>query len=228
MINFLKILKKDKEKVSLKENKKLFIEDFKDILMNADETTINNFIKFMANSVQGELISKCFYNDRNYVNYFDYIIRSFLLDLPYDNFKKCNIEIDIPITPIITCIWNHDRLKNNLKNIGECTGNPFNGKKHQSNIMGIYIKPINLVIINNGNHSVNSAIVHNEGTLIINTEIDISPLFKKYEFDGEDYIDLNNNKKIYNNLLIDNSKPFTYTIGLLFEMARVIDSLKNN
>ena len=74
----------------------------------------------------------------------------------------------------------------------------------------------------NGNHSVNSAIVHNEGEIIANVTVDISPVLEKYKFNGKDYVDIITNEKINNNFLKNNSEPFIYTLGLFFEMARVL------
>lgn len=223
---FSKIVFKRNKKVGLKENKNVFIKNFEDIIKNGNKFTVKKLIKFMANSVQGELISKCYYNDRNYKDYISNIKHSFLIDLPFEYYKECNKSIDITKTPIISCVWNDIRIKENLKKINKYVGNSFDGKSHALNVIGIYIKPLDLVIITNGNHSVNSAIVHNEGSLIVNTEVDMSPLFEKYEFNGEDYIDLKTNKKINNQFLIKGSKPFTHTIGLLFEMGRVINKLE--
>ena len=68
----------------------------------------------------------------------------------------------------------------------------------------------------------NSAIVHNEGEIITNVTVDISPVLEKYKFNGKDYVDIITNVKINNNFLKNNSEPFIYTLGLFFEMARVL------
>lgn len=68
----------------------------------------------------------------------------------------------------------------------------------------------------------NSAIVHNEGEIIANVTVDISPVLEKYKFNGKDYVDIITNVKINNNFLKNNSEPFIYTLGLFFEMARVL------
>ena len=67
-----------------------------------------------------------------------------------------------------------------------------------------------------------SAIVHNEGEIIANVTVDISPVLEKYKFNGKDYVDIITNEKINNNFLKNNSEPFIYTLGLFFEMARVL------
>ena len=68
----------------------------------------------------------------------------------------------------------------------------------------------------------NSAIVHNEGEIIANVTVDISPVLEKYKFNGKDYVDIITMEKINNNFLKNNSEPFIYTLGLFFEMARVL------
>lgn len=215
------------EKVSLQENTEQFIDDFSKLVKDGNQTTINRFIKFMANSVQGELISKCLYNDRNYSNYTNYILYSLVLDLPMEELPKCSCTVKVTETPIISCIWKCESIFCNLRTIGICNNHPFDGIANSINITSYLINPLGLVIVNSGNHSVNSAIVHNEGEIKPNNTIDISPVLEKYRFDGENYVDIGTNEKIYNTSLKNNSEPFTYTLGLLFEMARVLKEKRN-
>lgn len=212
--------------ISIKENTKIFLEDFTDLVRNNDIITVSKLIKFMANSVQGELLTKCFYNDRNYKEYMRHITHSLLLDLPFESYQPCKVKVNISQTPIISCIWNHSRILDNLKHIGECTKNPFDGIAHANNIHATMINPLGLVIVENGNHSVNSAIVHNEGEIIVNTVVDITPLLEKYHFNGQDYVNITTNTKINDKFLKNSSEPFTYTLGLLFEMSRVLIKTK--
>ena len=46
--------------------------------------------------------------------------------------------------------------------------------------------------------------------------------FQKYKFDGKSYINITTRKKINYNFLKNNSEPFTYSLGLMFEMARIL------
>lgn len=110
----------------------------------------------------------------------------------------------------------------NLCDIGQCNDNPFDGEQYKTNIHSILINPLGIVIVQGGNHSTNSAIIHNEGNLIVNNEVDISPLFKKYKFDGSDYINLETNEKVNIHFLKNNSQPFLYSLGLLFEISRIM------
>ena len=48
------------ENVRLEENTKHFIDGFKKLVEQNNQPTINRLIKFMANSVQGELISNVY------------------------------------------------------------------------------------------------------------------------------------------------------------------------
>lgn len=210
------------ENVRLEENTKHFIDGFKKLVEQNNQPTINRLIKFMANSVQGELISKCLYNDRNYAEYTRYIVYSLVLNLSFEEFHECSIKFNVEETPIISCIWNYTRMFDSLEYIGKCNKNPFDGDAHSGNINACLINPLGLVIVDNGNHSVNSAIVHNEGEIIANVTVDISPVLEKYKFNGKDYVDIITNEKINNNFLKNNSEPFIYTLGLFFEMARVL------
>ncbi|RGI45068.1 hypothetical protein DXB52_12975 [Ruminococcus sp. OM04-4AA] len=73
----------------------------------------------------------------------------------------------------------------------------------------------------------NAAIVYNEGEIIVNTVIDISEVLEKYRFDGKKYVNIETNKKVNIKNLKNNSESFTYTFGLLFEMARVLKNAKD-
>ena len=151
------------ENVRLEENTKHFIDGFKKLVEQNNQPTINRLIKFMANSVQEELISKCLYNDRNYAEYTRYIVYSLVLNLSFEEFHECSIKFNVEETPIISCIWNYTRMFDSLEYIGKCNKNPFDGDAHSGNTNACLINPLGLVIVDNGNHSVNSAIVHNEG-----------------------------------------------------------------
>ncbi|MCB5891200.1 hypothetical protein LJB60_11775 [Lachnospiraceae bacterium 210521-DFI.4.71] len=114
-----------------------------------------------------------------------------------------------------------------LMGLGEINKNPFNGISFAYNIHAFLIEPLGLVVVDNGNHSVNAAIVYNEGEIIVNTVIDISEVLEKYRFDGKKYVNIETNKKVNIKNLKNNSESFTYTFGLLFEMARVLKNAKD-
>ena len=221
--------KKKQQGVTIEENTQIFIEDFKKLVDEGKKESVRSVIKFMANSIQSELFTKCMYNDRNYqgIGYMRAILNSFLLDLSFDFWQKCNIHLKVQNTPIISCVWNHSRMIDGLMGLGEINKNPFNGISFAYNNHAFLIEPLGLVVVDNGNHSVNAAIVYNEGEIIVNTVIDISEVLEKYRFDGKKYVNIETNKKVNIKNLKNNSESFTYTFGLLFEMARVLKNAKD-
>ena len=74
--------KKKQQGVTIEENTQIFIEDFKKLVDEGKKESVRSVIKFMANSIQSELFTKCMYNDRNYqgIGYMRAILNSFLLD----------------------------------------------------------------------------------------------------------------------------------------------------
>ena len=184
--------KKKQQGVTIEENTQIFIEDFKKLVDEGKKESVRSVIKFMANSIQSELFTKCMYNDRNYqgIGYMRAILNSFLLDLSFDFWQKCNIHLKVQNTPIISCVWNHSRMIDGLMGLGEINKNPFNGISFAYNIHAFLIEPLGLVVVDNGNHSVNAAIVYNEGEIIVNTVIDISEVLEKYRFDGKKYVNM--------------------------------------
>lgn len=170
---FLKKQKKKQQEVTIEENTQIFIEDFKKLVDEGKKESVRSVIKFMANSIQSELLTKCMYNDRNYpeIDYMRAILNSFLLDLSFDFWQKCNIRLKVQNTPIISCVWNHSRMIDGLIGLGEINKNPFNGISFAYNIQAVLIEPLGLVVVDNGNHSVNAAIVYDEGEIIVNTVI---------------------------------------------------------
>ena len=103
---FLKKQKKKQQEVTIEENTQIFIEDFKKLVNEGKKESVRSVIKFMANSIQSELLTKCMYNDRNYqeIDYMRAILNSFLLDLSFDFWQKCNICLKVQNTPIISCV----------------------------------------------------------------------------------------------------------------------------
>lgn len=213
---------RDIESVSIEENTDIFIQDFEELIKTSDTLTIQKFIKSLANSVQGELMTKCAYNDSNYISYFENIKNSFLVDTLCEEDNKYNAIVNVAATPLISCIWNHTRMINALRNINMQKGNPFNGIENTDNIRAYQIKSLGLVIVRNGNHSVNSAIVHGEGEIFVDSIVDITPALNKYKFNGKEYIEIETNKKANSPFMKNNSEPFTYTLGLMFEMTRIL------
>lgn len=136
-------------------------------------------------------------------------------------------KIDISNTPVISMVWK-DSLGECIFDIGQCNGNLFSIDRVGSNIKGIMIDPIGLVFVYNGNHSVNAAIVHNEGNVLVEEYVDITPMIDKYRFNGTRFVSIKDNTPIVNNWLLDKSMPFTYSMGVMFELGRIINKNKHN
>lgn len=225
MIKWLKRKNDKAEKVSIEESTEDFIRYFEEFVKNSDFKSIKKFIKFVASSIQGQLLTRCCYNNINYADYINQVKNSLLLDF-LDHQAIHNEKINISTTPIISCVWNNSRLMGALSKINHLAGNPFDGNIHSQNIIACMVKPTGLVIVTNGNHSVNSAIVHGEGEIIVNETKDIKPLLEKVRFTGKEYVEIETNKPINSKSLKNGSEPFVYELGLMFEMARILE--KNN
>lgn len=79
--------------------------------------------------------------------------------------------------PIIACPWNNQRIVDNIRYIGKGNNNKFDSKN--SNIDNVYIYPLGIVLVNNGNHSQLSAVLKNEFDQVkINRIYDISLALK--------------------------------------------------
>ncbi|MFS1664114.1 DUF6710 family protein [Streptococcus sp. zg-JUN1979] len=75
-------------------------------------------------------------------------------------FKQIHTETKIPnlninLFPVVCTLWNHHRLPENLKTIGQLVNNPF---KANLNHRATYFYPLNVTVVQNGNHSGNVAL----------------------------------------------------------------------
>ena len=176
--------------------------------------------------MQGELFLKYYYNDKNYPfdqKDFTECVRSSITLGQYKNEIKVKEDITILLQeiPIISNVWDGNRIFSCLEKIGEINGNKFRDDNNNTDV--VLVKPLGLILTYNGNHSINLAIINKDNSKIrIDRIIDISEILNEYKFDGENYINITTSKKINNNLLKNNSEPFTYSLGLMFEMARIL------
>ena len=78
--------------------------------------SVRSVIKFMANSIQSELLTKCMYNDRNYqeIDYMRAILNSFYWICRLIFWQNVTICLKVQNTPIISCVWNHSRMIDGL------------------------------------------------------------------------------------------------------------------
>ena len=78
------------------------------------------------------------------------------------------------------------------------------------------------MFVTSSNHSINSAIIKEEGKLPIYNEISLKKFLNLYRFDGEKYLFIENNKPIDCSWCIDSCKPMLKELGYLFEIGRVL------
>lgn len=56
----------------------------------------------------------------------------------------------------------------------------------------------------------------------MNAIIDIAPALDKYKFNGKEYVEIETKRTVNSKFMKNNSEPFMYTLGLMFEMTRVL------
>lgn len=99
--------------------------------------------------------------------------------------------ISLARNPVVTKIWDKERLVENLSNVAE-PSNPW--KQNQENhMLNIYL-PMGVTEIHNGNHSANSGLIKREGKIKVignpsddstkTTIYDMSNLYDEYYYDG--------------------------------------------
>lgn len=136
-------------------------------------------------------------------------------DLKYQT-KVCSLNYSISDLNLILNTWNEVRIVSNLTNI-----NKKNILHPCSNIKNFYIYPLDVVICGGGNHSQFSAKLRQEGETHISEIIDISNLYTEITFDGENFIDSNN--EIIKSCENEGEK----IIGVLYEIGRLLRKNQN-
>lgn len=212
-----------KREWNLQKSTSIFCDNFMELLETANEETLQDVIRFLTRTIQGEIFIECLKNNQNSPQYTTNIMNSLLLDLRDSSYyHPCQIKVNISTTPVISCLWNVKRVKENICEIGTCNQNPFNGEHYSWNIEAYLIEPAGVVLVHNGNHSVNAAIIHEEGEIIVKTIVDISPLLERYRFDGKNYINKETGMKLEDCFTENKTGAFMYTLGLLFEVTRLL------
>lgn len=118
--------------------------------------------------------------------------------------------------PIVTEIWNSDRIINNIATIGKGItfskrdNNTF--RHYEFNHVGTYIYPLGIVHVNNGNHSINAGMIKSEGHFYIDDIIDISRKYDQYYFDGTCLVNMIENEKHY----------IFFELGVIYEIGRLL------
>lgn len=137
--------------------------------------------------------------------------QKFLLsNLPY-NYGPLNINL----LPTVTTIWHHRRLIENLQSIGQLLNNPF---KSTPNNRAHFFIPLNLIIINHGNHSANVALYENNSTIEKYRAYDVSQWFKDIYYDPKTNTF---NHSLCGKLLFPNP-VFHENIGYIYEISRLL------
>ncbi len=62
-------LRKRKNKITIEKNTEIFLEDFKKLVKNKNDEAVSDTVKFITNSIQCDLFTMCYYNNRNYKRY---------------------------------------------------------------------------------------------------------------------------------------------------------------
>ena len=126
-------------------------------------------------------------------------------------------NIELGRFPIVTTIWNENSQIRTLAQVGN---NDNEWKEKPINHYYKLFLPVGLIVVYNGNHSINSGIIKASGFLEIypnkpNLSVyDISPLYHKIYFNGDIYIEKSTNRKIC-------ETEFEY--GCMFEIGRIMN-----
>lgn len=126
-------------------------------------------------------------------------------------------NIELGRFPIVTTIWNENSQIRTPAEVGnkdnEWKENPI------SHFYKLFL-PVGLIVVFNGNHSINSGIIKATGFLEISPSkpnlsvYDISPLYHKIYFNGDSYIEKSTDRKIC-------KTKFEY--GCIFEIGRIMN-----
>ncbi|HDE3760592.1 DUF6710 family protein [Staphylococcus aureus] len=117
--------------------------------------------------------------------------------------------------PIISMIWNPDRVLRNIMQIGgnvwDNKHNKYNDFEVDDNHDVVYVYPMGVVLTQSGNHSVNAGKVKGEGSIKVDKVWDISPLYEEYYFDGRYLLDNDGDKY-----------EIPFELGIVFEIGRIL------
>jgi len=113
---------------------------------------------------------------------------------------------------IIPAAWNKDRFVSNVTKIGRDCNNPFS--YDFINHMSYLFFPIGIVILYNGNHSVLTGILKNEGKIKTNNAFDLRNKYNQIRFDGTYYREIETDEILH--------KVKNFELGAIFEIGRVL------
>ncbi len=157
------------------------------IKMLTDKMIYTNAIELIKTQEEGKAlnIQNCFLKNSAII-YDDITFSQFLKE----NVIKTPIRFNLDSTAIITSPWKYERLQNNFVDIHK-----DKWKQSDSNHWGMLLLPMNLFIVENGNHSIFVGVVKHYGEFEINTQkssysnkaYDLSKLYDYIYCDGEYY-----------------------------------------
>lgn len=188
--------------------------DIKDVRKNP----VYSLIRAMSNYQLYDIVRELCENEE--VPFVDSILKEIGMDFSssynHDNSKEGleekNIYIDLSRDAVLVCAWDQERLVDALLNIGEDVGNSF--KYDEINHRTIYIYPIGLTIVYNGNHSILTGILKGEGTIKTNQTYDFASTYEYVYFDGIYFRNKKDNKVLY--------KVKRFELGALYEIGRIL------
>lgn len=132
--------------------------------------------------------------------------------------KKINKVVNIRDMPYLLTCWNSDRIIEKFNEINEYK--PFTKEKSKKYADDCYLYPMNFSLAIGGCHSKLAATYFNSGKTIIPDLYDYSFLYNFIQFDGKDFIDIQNSMKI--NFDDEYSDLEVYYSGILFELGRYL------
>jgi len=195
--------------------------DYDDRYKEFEKENIYYFIKMLTDKMkliktcekaEDLNIQKCFL-ENNAIIYDDITFSQFLKE----NIIETPIRFNLENTAVITAPWNCYRLQNNFIDIHK-----DKWKQSDSNHYGALLLPMNLFIVENGNHSTFVGVVKHYGEFEINTPkssnsnkaYDLSKLYDYIYCDGEYY------KRKSDESIIEPIKNFEF--ACIFEIGRYI------
>ena len=181
---------------------------------------IQKYIKAIGNTTLQKLIMELFTGEEvTYVEQLKYDLGIFIENEKSNNFKfsemfeeNKDLKVDLKEDFVLPVAWNRSRFINNMCGIGRDCNNSF--KYDEMNHFSYYIRPLSIALVYNGNHSILTGILKNEGKIIPTQIIDLSERYKQIKFDGTYYRDISNN-----NIL---QKVKFFELGCLFEIGRLL------
>ena len=136
----------------------------------------------------------------------EYIYDSITIE---DNEK---MSISLKDNLVIPVAWNMGRFVDNITEIGTDCGNPF--EFQESNHWSTLFLPIGITVVHNGNHSILSGIIKQEGIIYPTEKVDLAPLYEKIIFDGMYYRDIENGQAI--------QEIKNFELGAIYEIGRLL------